>query len=72
MYDTERPTPPGKGALALHDVAGRLRGGTEPCDGRMTGFSFRPGRVGEYAETTGAVLGGRAGRDVAREGGRRP
>ena len=38
----------------------------------MTGFSFRPGLVGEYVETTGAVLGGRAGWDVAREGGHRP
>lgn len=30
----------------------------------MTGFSFRPGLVEEYAETTGAVLGGRDGFDV--------
>src|SRR4029453_8117895 len=27
----------------------------------MTGISFRPGLVEEYAETTGAVLGGRDG-----------
>ncbi|MGC1213709.1 MAG: hypothetical protein WA890_20885 [Micromonospora sp.] len=25
---------------------------------RMTGISFRPGLVGEYVRTTGAVLGG--------------
>ncbi|KAA2258036.1 dihydrofolate reductase [Solihabitans fulvus] len=31
----------------------------------MTGFSVRPGLIGEYVETTGAVLGGRAGWDLA-------
>ncbi|MFJ9152961.1 dihydrofolate reductase family protein [Streptomyces sp. NPDC102270] len=30
----------------------------------MTGFSFRPGLVEEYAATTGAVLGGRDGWDA--------
>ncbi|MGA5139914.1 dihydrofolate reductase family protein [Streptomyces azureus] len=30
----------------------------------MTGATFRPGLVEEYAETTGAVLGGRAGWDA--------
>ncbi len=30
----------------------------------MTGTSFRPGLVEEYAETTGAVLGGRDGFDA--------
>ena len=30
----------------------------------MTGTTFQPGLVGEYAETTGAVLGGRAGWDA--------
>ena len=30
----------------------------------MTGFSNRPGLEDEYTETTGAVLGGRAGWDV--------
>ena len=30
----------------------------------MTGFSIRPGLVEQYAETTGAVLGGRDGFDV--------
>ncbi|MFI6047836.1 dihydrofolate reductase family protein [Nocardia sp. NPDC051321] len=33
----------------------------------MTGFAFRPGLVGEYVETTGAVLGGRKGWDKAGE-----
>jgi dihydrofolate reductase len=31
----------------------------------MTGISFRPGLADEYVETTGAVLGGRAGWDAA-------
>ena len=30
----------------------------------MSGISFRPGLIGEYVETTGAVLGGRDGWDV--------
>jgi dihydrofolate reductase len=30
----------------------------------MTGISFRPGLIQEYAETTGAVLGGRDGFDA--------
>ena len=30
----------------------------------MTGTTFRPGLIDEYAETTGAVLGGRAGWDA--------
>jgi dihydrofolate reductase len=33
--------------------------------GWMTGISFRPGLADEYVETTGAVLGGRAGWDAA-------
>ncbi|MEU7141776.1 dihydrofolate reductase family protein [Nocardia sp. NPDC046473] len=31
----------------------------------LTGFSFRPGLIGEYVETPGAVLGGRKGWDAA-------
>ncbi|MFI6996157.1 dihydrofolate reductase family protein [Nocardia sp. NPDC050175] len=31
----------------------------------LTGFSFRPGLIGEYVDTTGAVLGGRKGWDAA-------
>ncbi|WP_433359490.1 dihydrofolate reductase family protein [Actinoplanes sp. CA-142083] len=31
----------------------------------MTGFTFRPGLVGEYVRTTGAILGGRTGWDAA-------
>nr|WSY51262.1 dihydrofolate reductase family protein [Streptomyces sp. NBC_00886] len=34
----------------------------------MTGASFRPGLVEEYAETTGAVLGGRDGFEVRPDG----
>jgi dihydrofolate reductase len=37
----------------------------------MTGISFRSGLVDEYVETTGAVLGGRDGWDMA-VGGSRP
>jgi dihydrofolate reductase len=33
----------------------------------MTGFSLRPGLHAEYIETTGAVLGGRAGWDVVND-----
>ena len=36
----------------------------------MTGISFRPGLVGEYVKTTGAVLGGRDGWDRAASGSR--
>jgi dihydrofolate reductase len=32
--------------------------------GWMTGFTIRPGLIGEYIEGTGAVLGGRAGWDA--------
>ncbi|MFJ6387015.1 dihydrofolate reductase family protein [Streptomyces sp. NPDC091972] len=35
----------------------------------MTGFSFRPGLVEEYAATTGAVLGGRDGWDAFPDAG---
>jgi Dihydrofolate reductase len=37
----------------------------------LTGFGFRPGLIDEYVQTTGAVLGGRAGWDAA-IGGSRP
>jgi dihydrofolate reductase len=36
----------------------------------MAGVSFRPGLVGEYVETTGAVLAGRNGWDAAVDGAR--
>jgi dihydrofolate reductase len=36
----------------------------------MGGLSFRPGLVDEYVRTTGAVLGGRAGWDMAVSGSR--
>jgi dihydrofolate reductase len=36
----------------------------------LTGFTVRPGLVGEYVETTGAVLGGRTGWDQAINGSR--
>lgn len=36
----------------------------------MTGVSLRPGLIGEYVETTGAILGGRNGWDQAIDGSR--
>jgi dihydrofolate reductase len=36
----------------------------------MTGFTFRPGLVDDYVTTTGAVLGGRDGWDMAVDGNR--
>jgi hypothetical protein len=50
--------------LAASGVAGRVRGGPNHAMDWMTGISFRPGLVEEYAETTGAVLGGRDGFDA--------
>jgi hypothetical protein len=38
----------------------------------MTGFTLRPGLVDEYVKATGAVLGGRDGRDAAVVGDHRP
>jgi dihydrofolate reductase len=36
----------------------------------MTGFTFRPGLIDSYVATTGAVLGGRDGWDMAVDGSR--
>jgi dihydrofolate reductase len=38
----------------------------------MTGITNRPGLIDEYVATTGAVLGGRAGWDMAAASGARP
>jgi hypothetical protein len=60
-------TPKSKVPLALHDVAGWVRGGpNHSLDWMMSEISFRFGLIEEYAETTGAVLGGRDGFDATR------
>jgi dihydrofolate reductase len=75
MCDTERQNAAGK--VLWHftmSLDGFVAGRNHAMDW-MTGFSLRPGLVGEYVETTGAVLAGRAGWDVASEGtdhGHRP
>lgn len=61
MADTERQTAAGK--VLWHftmSLDGFVAGPNHAMDW-MTGFSLRPGLVEEYAETTGAVLGGRDG-----------
>jgi len=50
---------------------GFVAGPNHDMDWMMSGVSFSPGLVGEYVRTTGAVLGGRDGWDVA-VGGSRP
>jgi dihydrofolate reductase len=64
MADTERQTAGGK--VLWHftmSLDGFVAGSNHAMDW-MTGISFRPGLVEEYAETTGAVLGGRDGFDA--------
>lgn len=64
MADTERQTAGGK--VLWHftmSLDGFVAGPNHAMDW-MTGFSHRPGLVEEYAETTGAVLGGRDGFDA--------
>ncbi|MFD3826875.1 hypothetical protein [Streptomyces sp. NPDC058625] len=61
MPDTERRTARGK--VLLHftmSLDGFVAGPGHAMDW-MTGFSHRSGPIDEYAETTGAVLGGRDG-----------
>jgi len=64
MNDTEPQTAGGK--VLWHftmSLDGFVAGPNHEMDW-MTGISFRPGLVGEYVTTTGAVLGGRDGWDV--------
>jgi dihydrofolate reductase len=64
MNDTERRTAGGK--VLWHftmSLDGFVAGPNHEMDW-MTGFTFRPGLVEEYAATTGAVLGGRDGWDA--------
>ncbi|MFC9621737.1 dihydrofolate reductase family protein [Streptomyces sp. NPDC056930] len=63
--DTERQTAGGK--VLWHftmSLDGFVAGPNHAMDW-MTGFSSRPGLIEEYAETTGAVLGGREGWDTS-------
>jgi dihydrofolate reductase len=65
MSDTEPQTAAGK--VFWHftmSLDGFVAGPNHEMDW-MTGFSLRAGLIDEYVETTGAVLGGRAGWDVA-------
>jgi len=71
MQDTEPQTASGK--VLWHftmSVDGFVAGPNHAMDW-MTGFAVRPGLIDEYVETTGAVLGGRAGWDIG-VGDRRP
>src|SRR6266487_443012 len=68
MSDTEPQTAGGK--VLWHftmSLDGFVAGPNHEMDW-MTGISFRPGLVGEYVKTTGAVLGGRDGWDHATSG----
>jgi dihydrofolate reductase len=70
MSDTEPQTAGGK---VLWHFTMSLDGFVAGPDHRMdwmTGVSLRPGLVGEYIKTTGAVLGGRDGWDRATSGSR--
>ncbi|MGN9759149.1 dihydrofolate reductase family protein [Streptomyces sp. SD31] len=69
VADTERQTAGGK--VLWHftmSLDGFVAGPNHAMDW-MTGVSHRPGLVEEYAETTGAVLGGRDGWDAYPEAG---
>ena len=64
MKDTERQTAGGK--VLWHfamSLDGFIAGPNRDAIDWMSGVSFRPGLLEEYAETTGAVLGGRDGWD---------
>lgn len=69
LADTERQTAGGK--VLWHftmSLDGFVAGPNHAMDW-MTGFSSRPGLIEEYAETTGAVLGGRSGWDAYPDAG---
>ncbi|SCL40327.1 Dihydrofolate reductase [Micromonospora pallida] len=64
MNDIEPQTAAGK--VLWHftmSLDGFVAGPNHEMDWMMTGISSRPGLIEEYAETTGAVLGGRKGWD---------
>lgn len=65
MKDTERQSAGGK--VLWHftmSLDGFVARSNDDAMDWMSGVSFRPGLVQEYAETTGAVLGGRDGWDA--------
>jgi hypothetical protein len=63
MADTDRQTAGGKGSgTSRLSLDGFVAGPNHAMDW-MTSFSFRPGLIEQYAETTGAVLGGLDGWD---------
>jgi dihydrofolate reductase len=64
VADTERQTAGGKVLWHFTMSLDGFVAGPNHAMERMTGISFRPGLVEEYAETTGAVLGGRNGFDA--------
>jgi dihydrofolate reductase len=64
MSEVEPQTAAGK--VLWHftmSLDGFVAGPNHSMDWMMTGISFQPGLIEQYAETTGAVLGGRAGWD---------
>jgi dihydrofolate reductase len=71
MGDTEPQTAGGKVLWHFTMSLDGFVAGPDHEMGWMTGTSFRPGLVQEYVQTTGAVLGGRAGWDGV-VGGSRP
>jgi dihydrofolate reductase len=64
MSDTERQTAGGKVLWHFTMSLDGFVAGPEHSMDWMTGLSHRTGLVDEYAETTGAVLGGRTGWDL--------
>ncbi|MFI8306844.1 dihydrofolate reductase family protein [Streptomyces sp. NPDC085927] len=69
LPDTERQTAGGKVLLHFTMSLDGFVAGPEHAMDWMTGTSHRPGLIEEYAETTGAVLGGRDGWDVSPDAG---
>jgi dihydrofolate reductase len=65
MSDTEPQTAGGKVLWHFTMSLDGFVAGPNHAMEWMTGISFRPGLLGEYVETTGAVLGGRDGWDAA-------
>jgi len=71
MPDTEPQTASGKVLWHFTMSVDGFVAGPDHAMGWMSGISVRRGLIDEYVETTGAVLGGRAGWDDA-VGDRRP
>jgi dihydrofolate reductase len=72
MYETRRQTAAGKVLWNFTMSIDGFVAGPEHSMDWMTGFTGRPGLVEEYIESTGAVLGGRTGWDLAAAVGARP